>query len=147
MKRFRNLASRFYIGRGMKEYRGHVLASREAIFVIVQSGILGAIDTLLTRSPLELAIGTLGKGVSDAGDIVQAEMSDLPEELTDDPSWPDSYGKTRVFILPRTSIKKMRYPWWGALEIFTAEDRFSVVPMFFLRHWVLRDLRDLGWAI
>jgi hypothetical protein len=147
MKKFRKLASRFSIARGMKEYRGDVLASQEAIFVLVQSGMLGAIETLLTRSPLELAIGTFGKAVTDADGIIQAELSDLPEEITEDPSWPDTYGKTRVFILPRTCVKSMRYPWWGSLEIFTAEDRFNVVPVFFLRHRVLRNLRDLGWPI
>jgi hypothetical protein len=147
MKRFRRLASRFSIGRGLKEYDADVVVSEEAIFVIVPSGILGAIGTLFTHAPLDLAIGAFGKAVAEAEDIIQAQLSDLPEEITEDPSWPVTFGSARVFILPRTTVKSMRYPWWGSLQIFTDEDRFNVIPLFLLRRRVLRNLRDLGWEV
>lgn len=139
---YKKIADRFTVGR-MRSHVGHVIASPDALFLVVLKNDprKGAFLVLLSER-FSQVIGKLFGQVA-----CEMPLTDLPDEILDHPEWPLWEREGTVFILPKAAVTSIRWPWLGELEVKTAEKRFNLGVSFFDRREHCRYLRATGWKV
>lgn len=139
---YQEIAHRFTVGR-LRSYVGRVIASPEAFFLVVpkddprRSGML-----LLFSEKLSHAVGGIFGKVA-----CEMPLASLPDEIHDHPDWPLWEREGIVFVLPKTAVTSLRWPWWGEFELKTPEQRFTIGVSYFHQRQFRRYLRTVGWKL
>jgi hypothetical protein len=139
---------------GRKDYTGVIVASRDAFFLLPLMhmnlatlgaiGLGGAIGGAIAGA-LARAASKGGQYLSDAKDVTEMDLADLPHEITGDPDWPLKKAKGRVLVVPRHAITKIKYSFWGHFKLITEERTFLLELSLFRRRRVTNFLRSVGW--
>ncbi|MBI1246810.1 hypothetical protein GC197_03070 [bacterium] len=147
MPKYKRIANKFMLGSIFKEYHGPVIASREAFYLVVNVSAAAAMGGVVGGLVGVAIAGVLSGGKKEQTDVLDIDLAELHPDILRDPDWPIRQQTGRVILIPRGAIKKIKYPWWGSLDIQTAERRFSICPMVFYRGGVVRFLRENEWDV
>lgn len=129
------------------DYRGHVVASAEAFYFVIDphgmtygGGLLGAAFAAVKEH-----FNALGADTSYTRDLSQ-----LPAAISGDPDWPVRQKQGTMLVVPREAVFKIRFPWlWLDNRVCISADRMEVSAVFNIlrRGKIRRLLADVGWTM
>lgn len=137
MPRFQTISHLFTVD-GSGPYLGQAIASDEAIYLVTELEPLN-LTSLFTGRIMQKLTG-------DSGPFLM-RLSDLPEAVTGDSTWPVETKDGFVCVFDRQSISKIRCALSGKIRI-TNQNQTAVMKTGVIRRFlVLRTLREFGWNV
>lgn len=137
MSNFETISNFFHID-GVGLYVGRVIASRDEVY------LAAGLAPFNLRS---LFSGSLVKQLSGNQGPLNVPLSELPEAVIRDPSWPINSTDGFVCVLKRDSLSDIRCSFLGNLRLSTSEHTAIIQSGLIKRFAMLRILRRFGWPV
>lgn len=151
MSRYEIIGSSFGKGWPRPPQMGPVVISAEAFFLVVDKGSAEkAAETaaMLTAGPLAVLIGRWLEGLFGGRKSSSAQvLSGLPESIIRDPEWPVPDCTGKVTVLPKPTVRSLRFDWKGYLCIASQSGRYKVPVGSFKKKRVRETLARMGWQV
>jgi len=150
MSDYMTIGHSFSIGGFANEYRGHVIASTDAYFLVIRKTALEHVAGLVVGAALgQLAGGfvdlVIGKAIGSKREVMEVDMSDLPTVITAHPDWPCKQRTGRIIVVPRGAIDRIRYSFWGTYDLILDSQTICIALSLLRRRRVTRFLRNKDW--
>lgn len=145
MPKYRVIGRSFQVGRRPQDsYFGPVIASREAMYLIVVKSHLEAHAISMTGLVGAAIIAAIG-GFGGSRDIAEFDYADLPAGIRDDPEWPVRIGSARVVVIPRSVVQRIRDSFFGTFDLECESQSYAIALSIVRRFKTLEFLRENGW--
>ncbi len=117
---------------------GRAIANEEAIYFVT---------AFEPASQAALLTGRMMKRLSGDSGPFQTPLSDLPDAVTEDPSWPVETKEGFVCVFDQKTVSDIRCSWTEKFQITDPNHSALIKTGIIERFRLLRILRNFGWKI